>query len=51
MDDTNDLINRLKDYYGTAAYSGIEAAMADLNRIEDLSDEETEELAEENGLI
>ena len=49
--DINEIKKDLQDYYGTAYASGIEAAMADLSRIEELSDEEAERLAEENGLI
>ncbi|MBQ1877802.1 MAG: hypothetical protein II161_03205 [Erysipelotrichaceae bacterium] len=44
------LRDRLRDYYGTAASSGLSGAMAELNEIDSLSDEEVRERAGELGL-
>lgn len=48
--DTDEIRDELRDYYGTAAVSGFQAAAAQLFEVEDLDDEEVKELAEELGL-
>lgn len=48
--DTDEIRDELRDYYGTAVVSGFPAAAALLFEVEDLDDEEVRELAEELGL-
>ena len=45
------LRERLRDYYGTAMTSGFPMAMAELNEVDSMSDEEVIERAEEFGLV
>ena len=53
MDEINVLYlrERLRDYYGTAMTSGFPMAMAELNEVDSMSDEEVVERAEELGWI
>ena len=48
--DTEELREKLTDYYGTAMVNGFPMAMADLNGLGSMDDEEIRELAEELGL-
>ena len=48
--DTDELREKLTDYYGTAMMNGFPAAMADLNGLDRMDDEEIRELAEELGI-
>ncbi len=48
--DKKELKEQLQDYYGTAMLNGSPAAMADLNDLEDMDEEELERLAEEAGI-
>jgi hypothetical protein len=48
--DTDELREKLTDYYGTAMMNGFPAAMADLNGLDSMDDDEIRELAEELGL-
>lgn len=48
--DTEELREKLTDYYGTAMVNGFPMAMADLNGLDRMDDEEIRELAEELGL-
>ena len=41
---------KLETYYGTAMLNGFPAAMADLNELEELSEEELQQLAEQINL-
>lgn len=40
----------LKDYYGTAMFAGFGAAMMDVSKVENASDEELLRIADEEGL-
>ena len=40
----------MKDYFGTAMYSGFPMAVMDLSRVERMSDRELVELAQKNGV-
>ena len=48
--DTEELRDKLTDYYGTAMMNGFPMAMADLNGLDRMDDEEIRELAEELGI-
>lgn len=48
--DTEELREKLTDYYGTAMMNGFPMAMADLNGLDRMDDREIRELAEELGL-
>ena len=48
--DMEELREKLTDYYGTAMVNGFPMAMADLNGLDRMDDEEIRELAEELGL-
>ena len=48
--DVSYLRERLRDYYGTAMTSGFPMAMAELNEVDSMSDEEVIEKAEELGI-
>ena len=48
--DPDELREKLTDYYGTAMMNGFPAAMADLNGLDRMDDEEIRELAEELGI-
>ncbi len=49
-DPQEQLKDRLKDYYGTAAVNGFPMAVIELNEIDDLDEEELEELADQLGI-
>lgn len=49
-DDTEELREKLKDYYGTAVAEGIPMAVIDLVRVENMSDEEVRKEAEKNHI-
>ncbi len=49
-DPEEQLKDRLKDYYGTAAVNGFPMAVIELNEIDDLDEEELEELADQLGI-
>ena len=49
--DVSYLRDRLRDYYGTAMVSEFPMAMAELNEVDSMSDEEVIEKAEELGLL
>lgn len=49
-DPEDELKEKLKDYYGTAAVSGFPMAVIELNEIDDLDEEELEELADQLGI-
>ena len=40
----------MKDYFGTAMYSGLPRSVMDLSRVERMSDRELVELAQKNGV-
>ncbi len=48
--DVNQLRRDLKDYYGTAMWNGFPMALMDLSRIEQMSDQEIIELAQQIGM-
>jgi hypothetical protein len=48
--DTEELREKLTDYYGTAMVNGFSMAMADLSGLDSMDDEEIRKLAEELGL-
>lgn len=48
--DVNQLRSDLKDYYGTAMWNGFPMALMDLSRIEQMSDQEIIELAQQIGM-
>lgn len=48
--DIAELKDKLRDYYGTAMVSEFPMAMAELNEVDSMSDEEVIEKAEELGL-
>ncbi|MBP1554925.1 MAG: hypothetical protein J6U30_02485 [Oscillospiraceae bacterium] len=48
--DTEELREKLTDYYGTAMMNGFPMAMADLKGLDSMDEEEIRELAEELGL-
>ena len=48
--DTEELREKLTDYYGTAMMNGFPMAMADLNGLDRMDEREIRELAEELGL-
>ena len=50
MNSSDDLKNKLKDYYGTAMFSGNPMAIIDLSRVENASEEELQRLAEKAGI-
>ena len=47
---TEELREKLTDYFGTAMVNGFPMAMADLNRLDSMDDGEIRELAEELGI-
>ncbi len=47
---TDDLREKLRDYYGTAMTSGMSMAVIDLTRIDNMSDEEIEREARKNRI-
>ena len=49
-DPEEQLKDKLKDYYGTAAVNGFPMAVIELNEIDDLDEEELEELADQLGI-
>lgn len=49
-DDTEELREKLKDYYGTAVAEGMPMAVIDLVRVENMSDEEVRKEAEKNHI-
>lgn len=49
--DVSYLRDRLRDYYGTAMVSEFPMAMAELNEVDSMSDEEVIEKAEKLGII
>jgi hypothetical protein len=49
--DLEDIREELENYYGTAMVNGFPMAMADLNELEEMNDEELRRLAEDLGLI
>ena len=48
--ETEELREKLTDYYGTAMMNGFPIAMADLNGLDTMDEEEIRELAEELGI-
>ena len=48
--DTEELREKLTDYFGTAMVNGFPMAMADLNGLDSMDEEEIRELAEELGI-
>lgn len=42
--------DKLTDYYGTAMVNGFPMAMADLNNLENMDDDELRELLESTGM-
>lgn len=50
MSYNDDLKNKLKDYYGTAMYSGNPMAVIELSKVETASDAELERLAKQAGI-
>lgn len=50
MIDVERLRNDMKDYYGTAMFSGFPMAVIDLSKIETCSDEELVRLAQRNHI-
>ena len=50
MSYNDDLKNKLKDYYGTAMYSGNPMAVIELSKVETASDYEFERLAKQAGI-
>lgn len=48
--DTEELREKLRDYYGTAMTGGFPMAVIDLGRVETMSDEELRREAEKNGI-
>ncbi len=48
--DTEELREKLRDYYGTAMTGGFPMAVIDLGRVETMSDEELRGEAEKNGI-
>ena len=49
-DNTEELREKLKDYYGTAMVSGNPMAVIDLSRVEDMDEEEIRREAEKNHI-
>ena len=49
-DQEDQLKDRLKDYYGTAAVNGFPMAVIQLSEIDDLDEEQLEELADQLGI-
>lgn len=49
-DPEDELKEKLKDYYGTAAVNGFPMAVIQLNEIDDLDEEELEELVDQLGI-
>ena len=47
---TEELREKLKDYYGTAMVSGMPMALIDLARVENMTDEEIEREAEKKHI-
>lgn len=50
MPNSDDLRKKLKDYYGTAMFSGNPMAVIDLSRVDSANDEELEKLANKAGI-
>ena len=50
MSNSEDLRRKLKDYYGTAMFSGNPMAVMDLSRVENADKEELERLAKKAGI-
>ena len=50
VSDTEELREKLRDYYGTAMTGGFPMAVIDLGRVETMSDEELRREAEKNGI-
>ena len=48
--DINRLRNDLKDYYGTAIFSGFPMAMMEVEKVSRASEEELIRIAEKNGI-
>jgi hypothetical protein len=48
--DTEELREKLRDYYGTAMTGGFPMAVIDLGRVETMGDEELRREAEKNGI-
>ena len=48
--DVNQLRKDMRDYYGTAMFTGFPMAVMDLSKVERLSDRELVELAQKNGV-
>lgn len=49
--DTEEIRDKLRDYYGTAMTSGFPAAVIDLGRVESMDDEQLIKEAEKNGIL
>ena len=49
-DNTEELREKLKDYYGTAMVSGNPMAVIDLSRVENMDEEEIRREAEKNHI-
>jgi hypothetical protein len=49
-DETEELREKLKDYYGTAMMSGNPMAVMDLSRVEDMDEQQLREEAEKNHI-
>jgi hypothetical protein len=49
-DETEELREKLKDYYGTAMMSGNPMAVIDLSRVEDMDEQQLREEAEKNHI-
>ena len=49
-ENTEELREKLKDYYGTAVASGFPMAMLDLIKVDRMSDEEVEEAVRKNRI-
>ena len=49
-DNTEELREKLKDYYGTAMVSGNPMAVIDLSRVENMDEEEIRREAEKNNI-
>ncbi len=49
-DETEELREKLKDYYGTAMMSGNPMAVIDLSRVENMDEQQLREEAEKNHI-
>ena len=49
-DETEELREKLKDYYGTAMMSGNPMAVMDLSRVENMDEQQLREEAEKNHI-